>query len=78
MAMIHSCLKEINEQPHVINETLRGRIFEDHVILNEIKDIDFNQFNKVYFVACGTAYHACLCGAQILKEPLPSSHDPGS
>lgn len=61
-------LKEINEQPHVINETLRGRIFEDHVILNEIKDIDFNQFNKVYFVACGTAYHACLCGAQILER----------
>lgn len=61
-------LKEINEQPHVINETLRGRIFEDKVVLNEIKDVDFSKFNKVYFVACGTAYHACLCGAQILER----------
>jgi glucosamine--fructose-6-phosphate aminotransferase (isomerizing) len=61
-------LKEINEQPHVINETLRGRVFEDKVILNEIKDVDFSKFNKVYFVACGTAYHACLCGAQILER----------
>jgi glucosamine--fructose-6-phosphate aminotransferase (isomerizing) len=61
-------LKEINEQPHVINETLRGRVFEDKVVLNEIKDVDFSKFNKVYFVACGTAYHACLCGAQILER----------
>ena len=61
-------LKEIYEQPHVINETLRGRIFDNQVILKELDDLDFTQFNKIYFVACGTAYHACLCGANILER----------
>ncbi len=61
-------LKEIYEQPHVINETLRGRIFDDQIIMKELDSIDFTHFNKVYFVACGTAYHACLCGANILEK----------
>lgn len=61
-------LKEINEQPYVINETLRGRIFDNKVVMNELDEIDFTAFNKVYYVACGTAYHACLCGAQILER----------
>ncbi|MFV0394625.1 MAG: glutamine--fructose-6-phosphate transaminase (isomerizing) [Coprobacillaceae bacterium] len=61
-------LKEIHEQPHVIKETLRGRIHEHKVILEELENISFTNFNKVYFVACGTAYHACLCGAQVLER----------
>lgn len=61
-------LKEIHEQPHVIAETLRGRIHQQHIVLDELKDIDFSKFNKVYFVACGTAYHASLCGAHVLKK----------
>lgn len=61
-------LKEIHEQPHVISETLRGRIHEQGILLDELKDIDFSKFDKVYFVACGTAYHASLCGAHVLKK----------
>ena len=61
-------LKEIHEQPHVIAETLRGRIHQQGIVLNELKDIDFSKFDKVYFVACGTAYHASLCGAHVLKK----------
>ncbi|MFR7590590.1 MAG: glutamine--fructose-6-phosphate transaminase (isomerizing) [Longibaculum sp.] len=61
-------LKEIYEQPHVIAETLRGRIMDEKIILEELNDIDFHQFNKVYFVACGTAYHASLCGSQVLER----------
>lgn len=64
----HFMLKEIYEQPHVINETLRGRIVDDTIILDELNDIDFKQFNKVYYVACGTAYHASLCGSQVLER----------
>ena len=55
-------LKEIYEQPHVIQETLRGRIVKDKIVLDELQEIDFINYNKVYFVACGTAYHATLCG----------------
>lgn len=61
-------LKEIHEQPHVISETLRGRINHHQIILDELKGIDFSQYNKVYFVACGTAYHASMCGAHILEK----------
>lgn len=63
-------LKEIYEQPHVINETLRGRIHQKKIVLNELDNIDFSKFNRVYFVACGTAYHACLCGAQVLERTI--------
>lgn len=61
-------LKEIYEQPHAIAETLRGRIHENKVSLDELKDVDFSQFRQVYYVACGTAYHASLCGSQILQK----------
>jgi glucosamine--fructose-6-phosphate aminotransferase (isomerizing) len=61
-------LKEIYEQPHAIKETLRGRINDETILIEELDDIDFTKFNKVYFVACGTAYHACLCGASILER----------
>ena len=63
-------LKEIYEQPHVIKETLRGRIHDQNIVLDELKDIDFHKFNKIYFVACGTAYHAGLCGSQVLQQSL--------
>ncbi|MEG0452489.1 MAG: glutamine--fructose-6-phosphate transaminase (isomerizing) [Coprobacillus sp.] len=61
-------LKEIYEQPHVIQETLRGRINHDSIVLDELDDIDFSKFNKIYYVACGTAYHACLCGSQVIER----------
>ena len=64
-------LKEIHEQPHAIAETLRGRVEgNDRIILPELDEIhdQFTKFNKVYFVACGTAYHACISGANILER----------
>lgn len=64
-------LKEIYEQPHVIQETLRGRVINDDcIVLDELQELhdQLENFNKVYFVACGTAYHACLCGANILER----------
>lgn len=64
-------LKEIHEQPHAIAETLRGRVEAfDRIVLPELNDMrdQFKTFNKAYFVACGTAYHACLSGAHILER----------
>lgn len=61
-------LKEIYEQPHAILETLRGRIVDETIFLDELQDIDFTNYHKVYYVACGTAYHASLCGSQILEK----------
>lgn len=64
-------LKEIHEQPYAINETLRGRIKDnDHIVLPELDQLKdkFKTFNKVYFIACGTAYHACLSGANVMEK----------
>ena len=64
-------LKEIHEQPYAISETLRGRVEDnDRIILPELEILKerFTTFNKVYFVACGTAYHACLSGANIMER----------
>lgn len=61
-------LKEIHEQPHAIQETLRGRIIGKTIVLDELQNIDFTNYNKVYYVACGTAYHASLCGSQVLEK----------
>ena len=64
----HFMLKEIHEQPYAIAETLRGRVEgTDRIILPELDAIHdkFKTFNKAYFVACGTAYHACLSGAYV-------------
>ena len=64
-------LKEIHEQPYVISETMRGRVeSDDHIVLPELEEIKdrFKTFNKAYFVACGTAYHACLSGANIFER----------
>ena len=64
-------LKEIHEQPYVISETLRGRIKDnDCIVLPELDQLKekFKTFNRVYFVACGTAYHACLSGANVMER----------
>ncbi len=64
-------LKEIHDQPRALKETLRGRIHSDYTInlpeLDALKG-QFSKFNRVYFIACGTAYHACLNGASILQK----------
>lgn len=60
-------LKEIYEQPRAIKETLRGRI-NDTVCLEELNKINFNEFNRIYLVACGTAYHASLIGGKLLEK----------
>lgn len=64
-------LKEIHEQPYVIKETLRGRVENgDRVVLPELDPIHdkIATYNKAYFVACGTAYHSSIFGANVLEK----------
>lgn len=55
-------LKEIHEQPSAIRETLRGRFRGNQIILPKIEEleIDWNSIYNTVFIACGTAYHACI------------------
>ncbi len=65
----HFMLKEIHEQPTALRETLRGNVKNQIVDLTHL-DIDtmFKDVEKIYIVACGTAYHAGLVGRQALEK----------
>jgi glucosamine--fructose-6-phosphate aminotransferase (isomerizing) len=63
-------LKEIHEQPRAIRETLRGRIINDEIEVNELNelDLDWKKTERIYFVACGTAYHSGISAAKQLEK----------
>ncbi|EPY2271932.1 glutamine--fructose-6-phosphate transaminase (isomerizing) [Clostridium sporogenes] len=67
----HFMIKEINEQPNGIKETLVRRLDEDGKIrLDDIKltKEDLDEINKIYIVACGTAYNAGITGRYAIER----------
>lgn len=66
----HFMLKEIFEQPQVLEDTLRGRVFQDEILLDEINipSAYFNKLKKIIILACGTAWHAGLVGKFMFEE----------
>ena len=69
----HFMLKEIFEQPHVIKETLSGRIDEagDVHLGNELGDLTaerLERLSKIAITGCGTAYHAGMVGMYLLRS----------
>jgi glucosamine--fructose-6-phosphate aminotransferase (isomerizing) len=69
----HFMRKEIHEQPATIRDTMRGRVTaEDRVELPELglSPEKLQQFEWVYLVACGTAYHAGLVAKQFFEKRL--------
>jgi len=67
----HFMMKEIHEQPKAIRDTMASRIIPGQPI--RIDDItitkeQIEKLNKVYIVACGTAYHAGLVGKNIIEK----------
>lgn len=69
----HFMLKEIHDQPRALRDAFRGRLdFENgDVYLKELDDLGhdyFKKINKIYLVACGTAWHACLVGKFLLER----------
>ncbi|MDQ7033083.1 MAG: glutamine--fructose-6-phosphate transaminase (isomerizing) [Desulfonauticus sp.] len=64
----HFMLKEIFEQPQVIENCLRGRIdaSKQTIIIPELNDIPIPSRLKI--VACGTSYHAGLWAKYLLED----------
>ena len=63
--------KEIYEQPKGVEDTLMRRLDENgRIKLDDIKITkeDLDRINKVYIVACGTAYHAGLVGKYAIEK----------
>jgi len=68
----HFMLKEIFEQPRAISDTLIGRIEQEEgeVFFEELDLPDIAKVRKIWMVACGTSYHACLIGKHIFEANL--------
>jgi glucosamine--fructose-6-phosphate aminotransferase (isomerizing) len=62
----HFMLKEIHEQPDVVEATLRGRIDlqngDVHATEMGVSPEFAKKLGRVYFVACGTSHHATIAG----------------
>jgi glucosamine--fructose-6-phosphate aminotransferase (isomerizing) len=65
----HFMYKEILEQPEVIERTISGRLagIESDI---PISKEEAQKFEKIWIVACGTAYHAGLFGKDLFEKVL--------
>ncbi|ATB65469.1 glutamine--fructose-6-phosphate transaminase (isomerizing) [Pseudomonas mosselii] len=67
----HFMLKEIHEQPTVVQRTLEGRLGKDHVMVQAFGPQAAELFAKVrnvQIVACGTSYHAGMVARYWLES----------
>ncbi|OMC51238.1 glutamine--fructose-6-phosphate aminotransferase [Mycolicibacterium fortuitum] len=62
-------LKEIAEQPAAVADTLLGH-FDGHIVLDEqrLSDQELREIDKVFIVACGTAYHSGLLAKYAIEH----------
>ena len=67
----HYMLKEIHEQPAVVQRTLENRLGQDHVLVQAFGPQAAELFAKVrnvQIVACGTSYHAGMVARYWLES----------
>jgi glutamine---fructose-6-phosphate transaminase (isomerizing) len=62
--------KEIEEQPAALADTLRGHLVGGRIVLDEqrLSDQELRDIDKVFVVACGTAYHAGLLAKYAIEH----------
>ena len=63
-------LKEIAEQPTAVAETLLGHFVDGNIVLDEqrLSDQELREVDKVFVVACGTAYHSGLLAKYAIEH----------
>jgi glucosamine--fructose-6-phosphate aminotransferase (isomerizing) len=63
-------LKEIQEQPAAVADTLLGRFVDGQVVLDEqrLDPQELRDIDKVFVVACGTAYHSGLIAKYAIEH----------
>jgi len=66
----HFMIKEIFEEPKVIKDTINPRIKDGKISLDSINltSEDLEKIEKIYIVACGTAYHAGVAGKYLIEK----------
>lgn len=66
----HYMMKEIFEQPDAVKKTMQKYMKNGRADFEEKKALEgaFVRCEKIFIVACGSAYHAGLVGANIIRE----------
>ncbi|MDY6997730.1 MAG: glutamine--fructose-6-phosphate transaminase (isomerizing) [Actinomycetota bacterium] len=63
-------LKEIAEQPDAVSDTLLGHFVDNRIVLDEqrLSDQELREIDKVFVVACGTAYHSGMLAKYAIEH----------
>ena len=66
----HFMLKEIHEQPKVIQDTYNSVVKDGKIVLDEfgLTDDEVKELSQIYVVACGSAYHVGVCMQYVIEE----------
>jgi glucosamine--fructose-6-phosphate aminotransferase (isomerizing) len=68
----HFMQKEIFEQPRAVRDTMLGRVGQEsgRVFLDEmdITEKEFQSFQSIKIIACGTSWHAALAGKFMIEK----------
>lgn len=68
----HFMIKEINEQPKIVQDLVTRRVPENGDGVNmegiNLTKEDLEKIDRIYVVACGTAYHAGLIGKYLIEK----------
>jgi glutamine---fructose-6-phosphate transaminase (isomerizing) len=61
-------LKEIYEQPTVLQNTFGGRFAQNGMDVNLDLNIDVNKVKRIVIIACGTAYYSGAVGEYLIEK----------
>ena len=66
----HFMLKEIHEQPKAVQDTIGAYVTDGRISLSEVglDDEILNNLERIYIVACGSAYHVGMAGKYVMEE----------
>ena len=66
----HFMMKEIEEEPKALRDTINPRIKDGRVVLDDLGlDDDYIKgIKKIYIIACGSAYHVGMVGKYVIEK----------
>jgi len=66
----HFMMKEIKEQPKVIEETVNCYIRKDKPVFHHINPEIMKEINTIHIIACGSAYHAGVVAKYFFEKVI--------
>ncbi len=66
----HFMMKEIEEQPKALRDTISPRIQNGRIVLDSVSltEEDIRSLNRIHIIACGSAYHVGVVGKYVIER----------